>query len=347
MTATHVQRNSDANLTRVTAQMPYGWEAFDQGIVERIARRDRRAVDTSEGGSILCPLVGHAGEPLPWLGGLARQGTDWFGDPPIRLHASPTYVLRERLDNFIAGRELVNDALDGTWGKAETHRLGHENSEDAVTWNVFRSLQEAGELRRAVSVLGGFEATLEPKLYLWGRHIGADRTSEWPRLAGARNEIEPWGGQQTEPDCIIHIPGQAWLFVEAKFGSGTATKRDNAAKTAWLDRYDVSCPGVFDRTAISDMEPRHFPEQLLRNVALALRVHQPQERVIVVALTRASDRAAGHTRAQQCLDRSVDAMVRRANWEDIYAALDDQPSLEALKRYFESKSYRLRRAFAV
>jgi hypothetical protein len=191
--------------------------------------------------------------------------------------------------NFIVGHDLIAEALSGTWGKAETHRLGHENSEDALTWNVFRSLQEADELALAVRVLGGFEPTAPPELYLWGRRINLQGTDKWEGLASARNEIEPWGRQQTEPDCCIHIPGQAWLFIEAKFGSATTTKRSDASRDAWSDRYRRTCPGVFNERAISQTPARAFPEQLLRNVALALRLRQAGEQVIVIALVRKSD----------------------------------------------------------
>jgi hypothetical protein len=78
-----------------------------------------------------------------------RRGTDWHGSPSLRFHASPTFVLEKPLNNFNVGRTLVKEAPTGLWGKAETHRLGRENSEDAVTWNVFRAFQEAGELHLA------------------------------------------------------------------------------------------------------------------------------------------------------------------------------------------------------
>ena len=43
-------------------------------------------------------------------------------------------------------------------------------------------------------------------------------------------------------DRCIHVPGRAWLFVEAKFGSPTTTKKTDAARDAWLERYERTCP---------------------------------------------------------------------------------------------------------
>lgn len=303
-----------------------------------------------------CPLVGHD-DWLVWqerenretkvMERKVRNGTVWHGSPAVRFHVSPTFVLEDPIDNFIAGKSLIQEALEGKWGKAETYRLGYENSEDALTWNVFRSLQEAGELPLAVRTLTGIEPSKDPELYLWGRHIDLERTGKWKDLAEARNAIEPRAGQQTEPDCCIHLPGQAWLFIEAKFGSPTATKATDAARAAWIDYYETTCPGVFDRAAILRTPAKRFPEQLLRNVALALNVRDPGEKVIVVALVRDADKTSADVCARECLDWQTDADVRQATWESLYAALPARPALDLLKRYFEDKSYQLRPAFSL
>src|SRR4051812_36168263 len=116
-----------------------------------------------------CPLVGH-GEWLTWQGATHKDGTVSHGSPPVVFRVSPTYILDECLDNFITGHDLVKAAIQGDWGKAETHRLGYENSEDAVSFNVFRSLQEAGELKRVAQLITRIPVS-EPDLYLWGRQI--------------------------------------------------------------------------------------------------------------------------------------------------------------------------------
>src|SRR4051812_45127368 len=105
--------------------MRYGWEDFNEALVRRIVGREARAVDTAPGGFIVCPLIAHAGERLMWLDGVARKGTDWHSDPELRFHASPTYVVRDVLDNCIVGRDSIREIVRGECGKAETGRLGH------------------------------------------------------------------------------------------------------------------------------------------------------------------------------------------------------------------------------
>src|ERR1043166_5871964 len=70
----------------------------------------------------------------------------------LRLHSNtfgywngPNHLDEARLRNFQFGRELAKPlALHS--GKAESHRLGHETSEDALTWNIFVALWQARKL---------------------------------------------------------------------------------------------------------------------------------------------------------------------------------------------------------
>lgn len=333
--------------------LPYGWANFDQQVVSSISARPQGATDIDMSGGMRCPLLGNDSW-LAWaerktgVGPKARYGTVWVGEPPLRFHASPTYMLQRPIDNFIAGRALIGAALAGNWDKAETYRLGQENSEDALTWNVFRSLQEAGELSTMIRALTGITAANgEPALYLWGRHIDLQGVRVWPELANARIQVEPWGGRQTEPDCCLHLPGQAWVFFETKFGGPTTTTKSDHAKYAWIARYGKTCPGVFKTNAIMAMARDQFPEQLLRNVALALRVRRAGEDVIVIALVRQDDASPVDVVAHRCLNDGLDAKVRMATWEQIYLALPQRRPLDRVRQYFEHKSYRLRPAFSL
>ena len=113
----------------------YGWTSFDQQIVKSISARPKSAIDTKVRGGMHCHCVGNDLAQLA-AGGIgakrdARNGTVWVGEPPVRFHAAPTYVLRRPFDNVIAGRTLIAEALGRAWGHAETSNLGHENSQRA------------------------------------------------------------------------------------------------------------------------------------------------------------------------------------------------------------------------
>ena len=55
--------------------------------------------------------------------------------------------------------------------KAETNRICHENSEDALTWNVFCRLARGGFLSALLSTLTQSALTDEPELYTWGLNV--------------------------------------------------------------------------------------------------------------------------------------------------------------------------------
>jgi hypothetical protein len=326
----------------------YGWRDFDPEVVEGLVENDSRFINRRQDGWISCPLSGHYDDQLRWKDDNYRKGSVPCGEPPASFRAAPTYVLESALDNFIVGRDLIEEAIDGQWGKAETGRLGNENSEDAVTWNVFRSLQEAGRLSVAARVLVDVETAAEPELFFWGQRLELTRAEAWTELQTLRDELEPGQAQQTEPDACLYIAGWGWVFIEAKFGGGTDVYDDPARVEAWIERYSAACPGVFDDEAIRGAKLREFPQQLLRNVAFAHRLKGAGEHATVVALVRENDPTAVEKWVGRCLAETADVSFRLETWEALYRALDpDQAGLEQLRLYMENKSYGLRQAFAL
>ena len=326
----------------------YGWADFDPEVVEGLVENDPRFINRRQDGWIACPLVGHYDDRLRWKEDNYRKGSVPCGDPPASFRAAPTYVLERPLDNFIAGRDLIGDAIAGKWGNAEAGRLGNENSEGALTWNVLRSLQEAGCLSIAAHVLADVESSTEPELFFWGQRLELTAAVAWTELQALRNELEPGLTQQTEPDAGLHIAGWGWVLIEARFGSGADVYDDPARVEAWLERYSTACPGLFDAEAIRGVKLREFPEQLLRNIALAHNLKAEGEHATVVSLVRENDPTTIEKWVGRCLAATADVRFRRATWEGLYRALDpDHAGLEHLRRYMENKSYGLRPAFAL
>jgi hypothetical protein len=220
-----------------------GWQDFDQDVVRALRGRDPDAIDER---GMTCPLAGHAAHRLFWEGGNRRNGTESHGEPPARFRASVTYVLVDPLDNIIVGRDLVRRIIACEAGKAETGRLGNENSEDALSWNVLRSLQEAGLLGRAAATLAREPVEGSPKLYLWGCEVTDSGLKSSSEPAHALDTLEPTHRQQTEPDIMLRIPGWGWIVIEAKLNSGMPTIADSAktpgSVEAWIARTPTRAP---------------------------------------------------------------------------------------------------------
>ncbi|XAY06107.1 hypothetical protein DSM112329_02970 [Paraconexibacter sp. AEG42_29] len=265
----------------------------------------------------------------------------------MSLRVSPTYVLDDPLENFIVGRDLVSQALNGQWQKAETHRLGYENSEDAVSWNVFRLLQEAGLLTAVASALTEESFTVEPDLILWGHRVTQNAAHDVPELQVALDTLEHGYAQQTEPDVILRVPGWGWVFIEAKLAS-PSPKVEKHKFDSWVKRYIDPSPTVFDKEAVLAAGHANVHGQLARNVAVASSALIGGERAVVVALVRKKDMPKVDGWGASIVVSHGPVTTSSASWEDFYVlaqAAAEPPS--SLLEFMRGKSVGLRQAFDV
>ncbi|MEO5632632.1 hypothetical protein [Gaiella sp.] len=337
-----------SEIERAPTRRAYGWSDFDQEVVEGLVENDARFIDRRAGGWIASPLLGHYDNQLPWQDDNFKKGSVAAGDPPVSFRAAPTYVLERPLDNAIAGRELIVDAVAGRWGNPEANRFGNENSEGALTWNVFRTLQEAGRLAVVTGALTGFEPAAEPDFFYWGRRVALDAATVWDELSATLAKLEPDAAQHVEPDVSLHVPGFGWVVIEASFGPSSDAFDAPAEVDAFLGRYAPACPGLFDEERIRTTRLRDLPPLLLRTIAIAHSLRAEGERAVVVALVRESDTADVERRIDRCLADTADVGFRRVTWESLYRSLDAaDPALWKLRAYLEAKSFGLRPAFAL
>lgn len=210
----------------------------------------------------------------------------------LRIHpGTPTFVYyngNSRKDkqkavirNIVNNKEYFGDYIFGNPLKAETHRICHELSEDALTWNVFSSLASQNKLDKALSFLVGRDISdVEPELYLWGLRIDFARKAPpepFSPLLAARKVFEgDIKGFWTEPDLILLLPGELLLLAEIKFASqnDVAQNIDVAkgvkpkSKSGTLRRYNTSLlpPGSLHTDGLQGP----FYAQLYRNVVFAV-----------------------------------------------------------------------------
>jgi hypothetical protein len=163
------------------------------------------------------------------------QGCDQFLVPPargrkgqvcpthgIRCHQSATYSYQDVRGNIITAQDLLANGIVGHPFKFESHRLGQEKSEDALTYNVFRSFQEARCLNYVARLITGLDTEAEPRLFLWGIELTDDLLRPWDLLIAARQRFErklPVKRPATEPDIGLFLPGEYLTLIEAKFTS--------------------------------------------------------------------------------------------------------------------------------
>lgn len=188
---------------------------------------------TIERGPHGCPVIGCKNESIKHRAEGSRKEFYFCEEHGLKIHNrtfvyyngdSPEDRRKARLRNFLPhGRDFVDKHILGNPAKAESHRLGAENSEDALTWNIFGELHRRGQLHLVYNLLTGETATSgQVTLFLWGLKIDFDagKAEFWQQLKDIRDELEKGIKRfHTEPDIILLGPSKL-IVIEAKFTSG-------------------------------------------------------------------------------------------------------------------------------
>ncbi len=192
-----------------------------RGCITNVSRQRGRFVTTRE---FQCPYHGIFISP----------STFEYGDP------RRNFPLIAEEDWLLLTEQIAAD-------KRETHRLGRERSEDAVTYNAFRSLERAGAMPRVLEALTG-RPQASAWLTYWSHSLLDGRLL--PTLEDARRAFEVRVDHGSEPDLIIETPSEL-IFVEVKVASGNNTTCRQAAP---LHRYATRENGWYDRVFSADIE---------------------------------------------------------------------------------------------
>jgi hypothetical protein len=270
------------------------------------------------------------------------------------------------LRNFLpGGREFLEAWILHNENKAETHRLGSENSEDALTWNVFGELHRRRLLHVAYNFLTGEEVGIgQVKLFLWGLDIDFERNKAIPceYLKKVREKLEK-GIKRflTEPDVVLLGPNQL-VLIEAKFTSGNTLCVDGEDAVGEKPK---SREGLIKRY----IENNDFWQPVLSRQDVGERIHSQLLRMIIFASTMAQMmnkqqwklvNLVSRTQWDKCGPRKgtdfrdptefIPARVRDhfqfLYWEQLYKAiLASELLTDDITEYMQRKSANLSKAF--
>jgi hypothetical protein len=256
--------------------------------------------------------------------------------------------------NIIASPELFAQRIVGHPFKYESDRFAGENSEDALSWNVFRSLQESGKLSDFVSLMTGMVHAEQPRLYLWGIRVDDDSFEPWDLLIAARKRFEsrlPVKRPLTEPDIGLHLPGKYLVLIEAKFTSpnpvytrGTRNDAQSLTLDELLDIYWDSSLQILDHAKARDSHAIHY--QLWRNTIFAEWMasrDNTQTAAAHVSLVREAGVTDDARVFGALLAHTKTSHFRQVTWESIQAMI--AKSLPRLQSYLANKTCHLNKAF--
>lgn len=182
---------------------------------------------------VVCPVLGCENRVKKITRGVLRALDGYFEDGRERtevfepylckkhkIYITPsTFIYEDYKDNLLwrdVDKELFSKILEVKRVKSQLH---HDNSEDAVTWNVFRFLERR---RLLSSLLGKLSNSLikNPEIIYWS--YSQSQQGSWSELENARNEFKEEPKRSSEPDLIIKCD-EALFFIEAKLASSTKT----------------------------------------------------------------------------------------------------------------------------
>lgn len=250
-------------------------------------------------------------------------------------------------------------------GVKRESRIARDNSEDAVTWNVFRHLERCDLLESFVDLTWGHSIANAPCLIYWS--YCQNSCAVWNELVDAAPHFGERVSRRSEPDLIID-DNNVLLFIENKFGSGNSTKPSNPDDPK---RYVIGCNRWFSQvfksgTTFKTIAVDDRLYELMRLWLIGSWIaDQARKSFCLVNIVRKS--AKEDTNIESQFGRHVapneGRQFVRLTWEQLHRQFVDgrtDPNSQRLGQYFKEKSLgysiskrngreqgRLRRAFDI
>lgn len=190
--------------------------------------------------TVECPVRGCTHE-------VERQRRSFVWDekfvcPKHGICISPTtWKYASEADNLLWTSPADEALLMAIKGSKRESRIAFDNSEDAVTFSVFRYLETRPQLLEAVLAEMGGERVRDPRLIYWSHDQEAD--GMWEPLMRARKAFGESLTRGSEPDLIV-LTDDTLFIVEAKL---TSTNKTSAPKSGLLKKYLTGADSLFER----------------------------------------------------------------------------------------------------
>jgi hypothetical protein len=333
---------------------------------------------TSERAADACPVIGCKRKPIYH----ATKGFLYCADHGLEIHRN-TFIYyngetneekrQARLRNFLPFLQefaKTSHLLDNKH-KAESHRLGAENSEDALTYNILGGLHCRGHLPKLFEWLTG-EATAanQLKLFLWGLEIDIATNSliPWQPLLNVRGVLEKGIHRfLTEPDIVILGPKHL-VFIEAKFTSGNPLCIDGLdcehekpkSRAALIKRYiennTLWKPAVLSKLDVGEKVHSQLLRMIVFASTIAPRIDPGIDWLVVNLVSETQWKNHKHAERKgydfeepsSAIPGNVRDRLKFLYWEQLYReVLSGIPDLQDVQQYFQKKTANLEKAFNV
>jgi hypothetical protein len=173
---------------------------------------------------------------------------DRFKCPQHNIYISPsTFEYQSELDNLLWKDKADLDLFKKIKAVKRESRIARDNSEDAVSWNVFRFLERNNLICEFLQKVAGLYENSAEVIY-WS--YSQSQQNLWDMLNKGRKEFELVPSKGSEPDIII-LGNKTLVIIEAKLGADNKT---TPSKLYVEDKYVSGAQGWWEKVFYSDFK---------------------------------------------------------------------------------------------
>jgi len=303
--------------------------------------------------TVECPVKGCCEKIERQRKGFERE--EKFKCPVHNIYISPsTFEYQSELDNLLWKDQADLDLFKMIKTVKRESRIARDNSEDAVTWNVFRFLERNNLIEKTLSPIIGVPLKSSEVIY-WS--YSQKENSSWSELNKAREEFGEEIKRSSEPDVIIKTDNTL-LFIEAKLTAGNRTVPSDMSNSK---KYENGGENLFSKVFKSDYKAIAIDEkkyELLRFWLLGTWIAKQQDLDFYLVNLVLSEREKDiETILKRHLYENQRMKFIRIIWEDLYQQILNSgfPGIDEdmMIKYFRNKTIgydgngRLQKAFSI
>lgn len=259
--------------------------------------------------------------------------------PAHEIFISPsTFEYPDEQGNLLWKDAADEDLLNRIKGVKRESRMARDNSEDAVTWNVFRYLEKTGLTLDFLQNLTGASQE-KPEIIYWS--YSQTENGAWKMLNKARKEFGETPKRGSEPDLVI-VTDQALFFIEAKLSSGNET---TPSRPDDHKKYETGGKKWYSKVFKSDYETIAIKEKKYELMRLWLlgtwAADQMNKNFYLINMVLQEREKDIEEKLRSSIIENDSRRFVRATWEQIYRLISQtgqNPNREAITKYFENKT---------
>ena len=278
-----------------------------------------------------------------------------FKCPKHNIYISPTtFEYPTELDNLLWKDKDDLDLFKKIKTVKRESRIARNNSEDAVTWNVFRFLERNNLVEPILGSIIG--STLKSSEIIYWSYCQKENT-DWSELNKAREEFGEEIKRSSEPDIIIKADNTL-LFIEAKLTAGSKKSPSDMSNSK---KYETGGDNWFSKVFKSDYRTVAIDQkkyELLRFWLLGTwMANQKDLEFYLVNLVLSEREKEIEAIFKRYIKESQNRRFMRITWEDIYHQILNSNlsgvDKDTIINYFKNKTLgyngkgKLKRAFSI